>query len=231
VSSYRHLVEDGVVVGNRAPKQRAIPGEAPEKRVPDGFDLHVVAKHTLAGIPIVQGGRQERFKLDAHGETRPSVGADGEMCREYREGAGWWHAVTRIVKDANGSVPGNRHGWNGSVHRPHGDLGRGRRNRKHTPAGGGQPFHEQLIDTADKRAVNIDHIARFGVDRRVIDTTQQRVDPAELGRRLRAGGSGDDGWYQKPCQAAIDGAVDPVVDGGEAPPLWPAAGICCRLRR
>src|SRR6202011_764297 len=97
------------------------PGETPVKRVSHGFHLHVVTEHTLTGIPVVHGRRQEPFKVDAGVESRSPVGADSEMCREDGEETSWWDAVTRIVEDADGSVLGNRHGRNGGVHWPVGD--------------------------------------------------------------------------------------------------------------
>src|SRR5262245_17091766 len=74
------------------------------------------------------------------------------------------------------------------------------------------PLHSQLIDPACvKGSVNINHIARLGVDRRVINATEQRVDGAELRRRLRAVGVGDDNprraSIEAPCQAAIGRAL------------------------
>jgi hypothetical protein len=54
------------------------------------------------------------------------------------------------------------------------------------------------------------------IDRSVIGAAQQRVDRAELRRRLRAIGIGDDdascAAIKAPCRAAIDGAVEHVVD-------------------
>jgi len=213
VSFDGHLIENGVIVGNAASERHAVPGEGPEEFVVQGLHLHVIAEHALAGIAVVLGWRQEGFKIVVD-EMRPSIGADGEMCRENRE-AGGREAVACVVEDADDVVRGDRHGWNSSLHLPGDEYFRP--NRQATIAVVGQPPHGQPIVAGIRIAVavNVEHIARFGIDRSVIGTTQQRVDRAEL-LRLRAVGIGDGDarrvTVEAPSLAAIGGAVQHVVD-------------------
>ena len=67
---YRHIEEDGVVVGKVVSERHAVSGKPSVKLILFGFHLHVVAEHTLTSITVIRRGGQECFKHDAD-KSRP----------------------------------------------------------------------------------------------------------------------------------------------------------------
>ena len=155
----RHIVEDGVIIGNGAPERCAVSGKPAVELVLDGFQLHIVAEYTLASITIIRRRGQKGFKLKP-GESRPSIDAYRKMCRENRE-AGEGGSITRIIEDPYCPLVGDGYGWNGSLYLPGNEDFR----TNGQPAGTiiGQPAHCQPIIAGSRIAVavNIDHVAPF----------------------------------------------------------------------
>src|SRR5262245_20116050 len=101
------------------------------------------------------------------------------MRRENRK-AGERRPIACVIEDAYGSLIGDGYRGNGRLLSGDEDF---RPNGQSPGAIVRQPSDRQPIIARSRIAVavNIDHIARLWVDRRVIYTAQKRVDRAELG--------------------------------------------------